>query len=276
MPLDTQPRKRKGRTRFDDSVTSPAQRPLDALADRSYDEDGNEVPPAVARRPSVIARKRFSESVLWWIDMVGTVLFAAAGCLGAGEQGLDFIGCLVIGAVCGVGGGTVRDIMFIDRSHAGPAVFWVREPIYLEVAIVASVAAFCAQVYMEEHAKAVYAHALWEDAVFWLDSIGLGCCACMGVDEAVKHRLRYIPMLVVAFLSSVGGGVLRDVLCQTPVRVMRADKEMYAPAPILAGMVYYALLGRMPIGRRTICAVAACVGLRYYAVSTGSRLPTLA
>lgn len=71
--------------------------------------------------------------LVYWLDIVGTAVFAISGVLLAGKLRMDPFGVLVLGVVTAVGGGTIRD-MALDN---GP-VFWVKDPTDLVVAMVTS------------------------------------------------------------------------------------------------------------------------------------------
>jgi len=69
--------------------------------------------------------------LVYWLDILGTAVFAISGVLLAGKLRMDPFGVLVLGVVTAVGGGTIRD-MALDH---GP-VFWVKDPTDLVVAMV--------------------------------------------------------------------------------------------------------------------------------------------
>lgn len=71
--------------------------------------------------------------LVYWLDIVGTAVFAISGVLLAGKLRMDPFGVLVLGVVTAVGGGTIRD-MALDN---GP-VFWVKDPTDLVVAMITS------------------------------------------------------------------------------------------------------------------------------------------
>ena len=66
----------------------------------------------------------------------GDVVFAVSGALTAMRYRMDIIGVVLIGAITGLGGGTIRDII-IDRP-----VFWAQDPTEIILCIVASVITF--------------------------------------------------------------------------------------------------------------------------------------
>ena len=72
--------------------------------------------------------------LVYWLDILGTAVFAISGVLLAGKLRMDPFGVLVLGVVTAVGGGTIRD-MALDH---GP-VFWVKDPTDLVVAMVTCV-----------------------------------------------------------------------------------------------------------------------------------------
>ena len=67
--------------------------------------------------------------LVYWLDIIGTAVFAISGVLLAGKLRMDPFGVLVLGVVTAVGGGTIRDMALAN----GP-VFWVQDPTVLVVA----------------------------------------------------------------------------------------------------------------------------------------------
>lgn len=61
--------------------------------------------------------------LVFWLDILGTAVFAISGVLLAGKLRMDPFGVLVLGVVTAVGGGTIRDMALAN----GP-VFWVKDP----------------------------------------------------------------------------------------------------------------------------------------------------
>ena len=66
----------------------------------------------------------------------GDVVFAVSGALTAGRYRMDIVGFVLIGAVTGIGGGTVRDLLL------GRTVWWTRSPEELLLCVAASVITF--------------------------------------------------------------------------------------------------------------------------------------
>ena len=70
-------------------------------------------------------------------DYTGTALFAQSGVVAAGKKGMDFLGCLIVGCITAMGGGTFRGFVLGERP-----VFWAAEPEYLFISLAASVLTF--------------------------------------------------------------------------------------------------------------------------------------
>ena len=75
--------------------------------------------------------------ILRFLDYCGTALFAQAGVVQAGKRGMDFLGCLILGCITAMGGGTFRGFVLGERP-----VFWAAEPDYLYISLAASAATF--------------------------------------------------------------------------------------------------------------------------------------
>jgi uncharacterized membrane protein YeiH len=65
--------------------------------------------------------------------LLGVAVFAVSGALAAGRARLDLFGVAVIAAITAIGGGTLRDLLL--NRHP---IFWIRDPVYLAVIVVAA------------------------------------------------------------------------------------------------------------------------------------------
>ena len=69
------------------------------------------------------------DALLRWLDLAGIAVFAASGALVASRKRMDAVGFILIAAVTGFGGGTLRDLL-LGRTPP----FWLRDPTWLAVA----------------------------------------------------------------------------------------------------------------------------------------------
>jgi uncharacterized membrane protein YeiH len=191
------------------------------------------------------------------LDFVGVAVFAISGALAAGRKSLDLLGVVVIATVTAVGGGTLRDIV-LGRYP----VFWVAEPLYLYIIIVA---ALLTVVYTRRYDPP-------ERLLLIADALGLALFAISGAQIAERAGWSGIVVVVMGTLTGVAGGVLRDVLTAEVPLVLRQGR-IYATAAI-AGVIVYLTLQNI-----TDRAVAALLGtgcialLRFAAILWNLTLP---
>lgn len=81
--------------------------------------------------------------VISFLDFAGTALFSAVATLAAGDNGMNIIGCCLVGCVGALGGGTLNNLLY-GATILGKtsAVFWCRDWRYVAVAVSASLFTF--------------------------------------------------------------------------------------------------------------------------------------
>ena len=192
---------------------------------------------------------------LYDLQMLGTAVFAVTGVLAVNRRGLDVFGGVVLGTVTSLGGGTIRDL--IIRAP----VFWLVDTNYLVVAIAAALVAFFAS----RMIRTTYA------LLLYLDALG---AALFGIQATEKVLgLGHAPAIAVSMgvLTSIGGGLLRDVLAGRPTLLM--SREIYA-TPILFGCALYAALRHIRPGVTTLAlAVAVIFCIRAAAIRWHVKMP---
>lgn len=216
--------------------------------------------PGLERRIEELAQD--PELLLYLLDLLGVAVFAISGALAAGRKGLDLLGVVVIAAITAVGGGTLRDLL-LDRHP----IFWILEPTYLVVILVAALATL---VYVRLRPPP-------GRALLIADALGLALFAIAGAQIAeaqIPAGVALAPIVVVLMgtMTGVAGGVLRDVLTAEVPLILRRD--IYASAAI-AGILVYLGLGAlgMPSTPASLVGMGVVVGLRFLAILKGLRLP---
>ena len=187
--------------------------------------------------------------LVYWLDIVGTAVFAISGVLLAGKLRMDPFGVLVLGVVTAVGGGTIRD-MALDH---GP-VFWVKDPTDLVVAMVTSMLTI----------------------VPVLDAVGLAVFVGIGVNKAFNAEAGPLIAVCMGVITGVGGGIIRDVLAREIPMILRT--EIYATACIIGGIVhataYYTF--SVPLETASMMGMVVTLLIRLAAIRWHLKLPTFA
>lgn len=198
--------------------------------------------------------------LVYWLDILGTAVFAISGVLLAGKLRMDPFGVLVLGVVTAVGGGTIRDMALAN----GP-VFWVKDPTDLVVALVTCVAT----IVLVRHPRSL---PKWILPV--LDAIGLAVFVGIGVNKAFIAGTGPLIATCMGVLTGVGGGIIRDVLAREIPMILRT--EVYATACIIGGSVHAATHYFLDWGLEEsgMLGMAITLTIRLAAIRWNLKLPT--
>jgi len=159
------------------------------------------------------------ETVLGALDFAGVAVFAATGALAAARQRHDVVTFAFFGAITGVGGGTLRDLLI------GAPVFWVQDWRYIAVCLAASVVVWM-----------LGARSWRFRALLWLDALGLAAYGVMGAAKAEAFGVAPLICIVMGALTACFGGVVRDLLAGEPSILLR--REITVSAALLAATVF--------------------------------------
>lgn len=192
------------------------------------------------------------------LDLAATFLFALTGALAGMRKGYDFVGVFFLALVTGVGGGLMRDGVFLQQM---PAV--LGSP-YLLAVVTATVIGLLLGDRLNRLAL----------MVMLVDAVGLGLYTVFGAQKALNVGLEWIPALLIGVINAVGGGILRDLLSHEAPVVFRPG-EFYAAAALTGGAVFVALgLGfGMPAPAAAFFGIGATVLVRVASVHFGWRTP---
>jgi len=195
--------------------------------------------------------------MLLFLDLLGTLAFAFTGAFRAVKHELDWLGVVVLAAMTGVGGGMVRDLLL----GATPPVA-LRQPMYLGVCLLGAVLTIVAKKHIA---------ALW-DWVMVADALGLGFFAAIGAAYATQAGCNPMTIVLLAGLTAVGGGVIRDVLvCEIPF-VLKSD--FYATAAFIGGAAFWLLsYSELAMTPRLLITTGLTFGLRLFAMRRRLQLP---
>lgn len=196
--------------------------------------------------------------VLYALDMVGVAVFAISGALAAGRKHLDLLGVMVIAMVTALGGGTLRDLL-LDQSP----IFWIGQPDYLIVAVIAALATVLYTRFRNPPGK----------SLLIADAFGLALFSISGAQIAEAANLHGLIIVLMGTCTGVAGGLMRDViLLEIPVILRRGN--IYATAAI-AGIALYLLLQTLGVAAQgaQLMGMATIALLRLGAIIWGLTLP---
>jgi len=191
------------------------------------------------------------------LDYLGVAFFAVSGAIAAVERRQDIVAMLFFGAITGIGGGTLRDLLI------GAPVFWVHQSGYLVVCLAAAALVGLAK-----------GRGVNRRLLLWMDAVGLSAYAVVGAAKAADAGLAPPISVAMGVLTACFGGVLRDVLSEQPSVLLR--REIYVTAAIAAAGAFIladALGAARPYS--VIAGMLAGLILRGGALLKGWKLPVL-
>lgn len=187
---------------------------------------------------------------------LGVVAFALAGALAASRKQLDPVGFILLAALTGFGGGTLRDLLL------GVPVFWLNAPAVVGVTIVVALGTFSIAHRVERRFV----------VLLWADAVGLVLFAVLGAEATLRHGAHPWVAVLMGIVTATFGGLLRDVVANEVPLLLR--KEIYATAAALAAAVF-TLLFTLGLDRDLAVAIGMLSGflLRAAAIRRGWSLP---
>lgn len=198
------------------------------------------------------------------LEILGTVAFAASGALIAIRKRMDLLGVIVLGIVTAIGGGILRDLIL---GITPPLAF--RDPTSAIIAFVTSVVFFFPWIRRNLMRK----ERIFDYALFFMDSIGLGVFTVMGIWNALTHSAEASTFLLVfvGVLTGVGGGIIRDVLAGDMPYIL--VKHIYACASFVGALACVLLRHCIPLYAAMLIGIFLVLTIRLLAAHYHWNLP---
>ncbi|TXH42724.1 MAG: hypothetical protein E6Q90_08575 [Actinobacteria bacterium] len=222
-------------------------------------------PAGPARAVTVIAAALVAEPVPAAVialpglfDAIAITVGGLSGALHATRRGFDVMGVIAVAFVTGLGGGAIRDLVLSDGTPA-----FLLHPAYLAYAAGGALVGF---LFARRASR-------WQFGYDALDVLTLGVWVLIGCQKAVLTGLPAIGVVFVGVLASVGGGLLRDLLCGDVPSAFRPG-QWYAFAAFLAA-VTYAVLNQVstPLYVDEIATLVVAAALRWASLRWDLRTP---
>jgi uncharacterized membrane protein YeiH len=200
-------------------------------------------------------------SALEIADIIGIICFALSGFLIAVHYKLDILGVFISSFLTALGGGMIRDVL-ADRT---PYVFSTNLPVILIVATVLIALLFKLHKIDDLEGKTAFIIS---------DAVGLVSFSITGSLVAIQNDFNFLGVLILAFLTAVGGGTLRDILINRVPSILVS--EFYATVALIVASIMFVL---EILNLRSLPAIILVfifgVALRLLAYYKNWHLPTL-
>ena len=195
-------------------------------------------------------------------DLAATFAFGITGALAALRRGYDFIGLFVLAFASGVGGGLLRDGLFIQQ---GPPAL-TTDSRYIVAFLAASVIGLLFRHWINRLTK----------VIALIDALGLGAYAVVGIEKSISAGLSMPAAVLVGVINAVGGGLLRDLLVRDEPLLLKPG-QFYTLAA-LGGCLLFVFLTMnvgMPAPRAALITIACTFVVRVLAITFNWRTKPL-
>lgn len=195
--------------------------------------------------------------MLYYLDLLGTIAFAASGALTGIRKQMDLLGVIVLGIVTATGGGVLRDMLMNDLPP-----FCFKNELYLYLAVGTSILVFLSPGHFEAQ----------RNIMLILDALGLGTFAVIGTTKGLNFHFGFMGAIIMGIMTATCGGLIRDVLCNEIPLILQ--REIYASACIVGCAALY-LMNAAGVAEHAALTVSATIiiAIRCTAILKGWQLP---
>jgi len=164
--------------------------------------------------------------ILQIADIIGIISFALSGVLIAVRQNLDILGIFLSSFLTALGGGIIRDTI-VDKIP-----YSLENTLPALIVIVTIASTFLFKLYKKDN--------LDRKTIFIIsDSIGLVSFSITGALIAIEAGLNYFGVTLLALITAVGGGSIRDSLINSVPFVLTS--EFYGSVSVIIATLIYLL-----------------------------------
>ena len=160
------------------------------------------------------------------LSLIGSAAFALSGYVVGVRKGLDIMGVFIVAMLTANGGGALRDVLLGQT----PSVLRDVWAFWLVCGVLVCAAGW------QRYEGANFAEHSW---FVISDSIGLVAFAMTGALMALEAKLSCFGVMVIAFITATGGGIIRDMLVGDMPTLLKSD--IYGSIALMVAAGLYGL-----------------------------------
>lgn len=201
------------------------------------------------------------ETVFLIADIIGIFAFAMSGFSVGVKKELDLLGITIAATFTALAGGMIRDVLA------------QREP-FSFVEVYPAITVICA-IILSILLQKFYAKDIQSRTFFIVfDAIGLITFSMNGALVGLEGEFNLFGVIMLSFISAIGGGIIRDVMINEVPFVLRSD--FYGSMSILYALAIYLFAYFDALNRYTLVAMGIFfLALRLIAYFKAWRLPKI-
>ncbi len=195
------------------------------------------------------------------VDIIGIFAFAISGFLVGARHKLDILGLIITSSLTALGGGIIRDTLLLTTPFAF-------KTLYPALALI--------MVLIFSFSMKLYKINDFEQKWIFIisDTIGLVAFSITGALLAIKANYNFFGVIMLSFITAVGGGVMRDILVNQVPAVLKSD--FYGSVAVIVAIFLLLLHAIHYLNSTTIFIVAIfAITMRLIAYKQHWHLPKL-
>lgn len=194
-------------------------------------------------------------------DIIGIIAFSISGFLIAIKNNLDILGILIASTLTALGGGILRDTILSSPPFAFTSLY----PVLTLIATISI--AYIFKLYEESSIEQKWMFVI-------SDTIGLVAFSITGALLAINAEYNFFGVVILSFITAVGGGVIRDIMINEVPAVLISD--FYGSIAVIVALILGILDFFSAINEFSIIATALfSIALRLVAYKKAWHLPKL-
>ncbi|MBQ9973949.1 MAG: TRIC cation channel family protein [Oscillospiraceae bacterium] len=207
-------------------------------------------------------------TIIFIMELIGTIAFTISGALIAVRCGLDLFGVVLVGCITSVGGGIMRDLLL---GKTPPSIF--SNVIVLAIATITSLVVFIISYFNAGKFESFEKRIESINNIF--DAVGLATFSATGTEMACNSGFLDMAVFSISMgvLTGIGGGIIRDILVDSTPYVLK--KHIYALASIIGSTIYYLIRTKVNKILALIIAIPIIVIIRILATKYHWKLPII-
>ena len=145
-----------------------------------------------------------------YADIIGIIAFSISGFLIAIKNDLDILGILIASALTALGGGVIRDVILSSTPFAFSSL-------YPAMTLLSTILiAYIFKLYKKPSLERKWIFVI-------SDTIGPVAFSITGAILAINAEYNFFGIVILSFITAVGGGVTRDVMINQVPTVLISD-----------------------------------------------------
>ena len=158
-------------------------------------------------------------------EIIGTIAFALSGFYVAINERLDLLGIFIASFLTALGGGIVRDTI-VQRA---PSTFTHMLPSLLVIGVI--ILSIALKLHQKDEIEKTFYFII-------SDTLGLVSFSISGALIGLQAEFNFFGVVLMALITAVGGGVLRDILLNRVPFLLTS--EFYGTVSLLVGAILFA------------------------------------